>query len=289
MNFDNYDPKNLPPLRPEDEKKPLAYIYYQGRHELTDQDQIDAIKPDNALAPEDICTLEEICRMLLDKEECRKGPKMGYGLTPEGYGYACINTDMPGLTMEVRDFHMKWVGEDPGFHYKLWYPGAHIIHYDKMAIEDCGWGIMDLLQGGRPPMSDVGLPENYSEINPYICRVMGRNARGRLETEEFDLKSGYSGVLHCVMDGGLHQWSFGFMGAHYKNGKLVDMRNDYEKEHPEWMLYMARQMTSHFLHENKQLSYLMQMLYPKYGGKIEPYALPHVPKWFASHVEEEYV
>lgn len=285
MNFDHYDPKNLPSLSPADEKKPLAYLYYAGRQELTDPAQRAAIQPGHPIAVEDAMYPEDVAAMILDPEKSKTGPRMGYCVLPNGIGYACINTPMPGLTMPVRDFHMKWVGEDPGFHYKLWYPGAHIIHYDQMAVEDCGWGMMDLFQGGRPPMSDYGLPENYHEINPYIARVMGRNARGRLEYEDINGRKGYSAVMHVVLGDGTHQWSFAWIGAHVKNGHLVDKRSE-EERNPDYVEFVARQMCSHFLHENAQLSFLMAKLYPEYGGQIEPYHLPHVPEWIERQLDQ---
>lgn len=274
MNFDHYDPKNLPRLRPEDEKKPLAPLYYAGRQELTDPEQIAAIQPGNPIDPKDAILPEQLAEKLLDPEWTKSGPKMGYCMLPGGIGYACINTPMPGLTMEVRDFHMKWVAEDPGFHYMVWYPGAHLIHYDDMAVEDCGWGMCDLFQGARPPMSDYGLPEDYKEKNPQLARIMGRNARARLLTEDINGNTGYSAVLHVVLDGGLRQFSFCWIGAHCKDGRMVNRLAPGEVITEE----IPRQMCSHFLHENKQLSYLMAKIYPEYGGKIAPLKLPPSPE-----------
>ena len=134
-------------------------------------------------------------------------------------------------------------------------------------------------------MSDYGLPENYHEINPYIARIMGRNARGRLQYEDINGKKGFSAVMHVVLGDGTHQWSFAWIGAHVKDGHLKDLRGPGE-DNASYMEYMARQMCSHFLHENAQLSFLMAKLYPEYKGEIEPYQLPALPDWITKQLNE---
>ena len=274
MNFDHYDPKNLPKLSPEDEKKPLAPLYYAGRQELTEPELIAAIQPGNPIDPKDAVTPEKLAEKLLDPEWTKTGPKMGYCILPGGVGYACINMDMPGMTMDVRDFHMKWLAQDPGFHYKVWYPGSHWIHYAEMAVEDMGWGMSDLFQGPRPPMSDYGLPENYREVNPQLARVYGRNARSRLLTEDINGKSGYSCVCHVALDGGLRQFTFCFLGAHCVDGKMVNRLAPGEVILED----QARLQCAHFIYENKQLCFLMAKLYPELNGKLPDKKLPDSPE-----------
>lgn len=277
MFFDvgEYDVKKLPPLSPEDAAKPYAKYYYEGRTELADPELLEAIKPGNPISPELAVYPEQWPKLL--EPGCPR-PKVGYCLLPEGVAYACARTEFPDVTMEMENWFIPWVMGDPGLRYKIWYPGAHEAHYDNFAIEDFGAGMVDLVLGKRPTMAMLGLPDNPSEKNPKVLRVMSRNGRGHLHGEPLEAEMSYSIMLHIIFareGGGLERWSFGYTGAHVENGKMIVKIRDGETITEE----DGRRQASHLLYEYRRQSVLLPKLYAEFGADKGPKEMPPYPEY----------
>lgn len=247
MNFEigGYNPKDLPKLKPEDERKPEAKYYYEGRTELTDSYLIESIKPDHPIDYKDVWYPQDFSRLLAPNCEA---PTVGYCLLPEGVAYSCAVTEMPNITLEMDNWFFQWMMGDSDIRYKIWYPGSHGAHYEDLAIEDFGDGMVDILMGKRPSLKNLGIPKNYTEVNPTLIKIMGRNSRMRLQSEDLNGDKGYSSMVHVVRKragGGLTRWSFSYTGAHILNGQLAVKLTPLDHITAE----TGRQVTSHLLHE----------------------------------------
>lgn len=276
MRFDvgEYDPKKLPPLSPEDEKKPYAKYYYEGRDEIVDPEVLKAIAPGNPIPVSKAVYPEDWPKLL--EPGCEK-PAIGYCLLPEGVAYACARTEMPNVTLDMESWFMPWVMGDSKLRYMIWYPGAHGAHYDNYAVEDFGEGMTDLVLGKRPTMEMLGLPENPSEKNPRILRVMSRNGQGRLCSATDENAINCSVMLHILFaldGGGLERWSISYSGAHVEYGHLVPKRYPGEVITEE----NGRQTASHLFYEYRRQSILLPKLYAEYKDEPLTKEMPPYPE-----------
>ena len=80
MNFDNYRVEDLPQLSEEDQKKPYAKYYYEGRTEITDPEILEAIRPGHPMPLEDALSAEDLVRLL-----SRDAPAKDRLLCPPGW------------------------------------------------------------------------------------------------------------------------------------------------------------------------------------------------------------
>ena len=277
MNFDNYRVEDLPQLSEEDQKKPYAKYYYEGRTEITDPEILEAIRPGNPMPLEDALSAEDLIRLL--EPGCPQ-PKIGYCVRPDGIGYSCACVKMPGVTMEMRDWYMPWVYGDPGLRYKIWYPGSHEIHYHNLAVEDMGWGMCDIFQGERPDMKELGFDRDPHEINPGVIKVLARNARLRLQTEDINAQKGFVALCHLIWEipGGTEQWSFSWTGEHFVNGRLKNRLAPDEVVTED----MARLSAAHLFYEYTRQTELLPKLFAEYGQDKGPKEPPQWPERITS-------
>ena len=269
-----YKVENLPRLSPEDEAKPLAKYYYQGRQPITDPALLKAMEPDNPIDVSDAVYPQDFIKVI---QPGAPRPKVGYCMLPEGVAYACACLEFSECTMEMENWFLPWVMDDNVFRYKVWYPGSHGAHYDNYAVEDFGKGMMDLVLGKRPSMTTIGLPEDPYALNPKLLRVMGRNGLGRLQDAPEDQELQASVMIHMLFEregGGLLRYSFGYTGGHLENGKLVPkpcegMPVDIDD---------GRNQLVHLLYEYTNQAYLLPRLYAEYGHEKPSMVWPPYPE-----------
>jgi hypothetical protein len=276
MKFDasEYKVENLPKLSAEDMAKPEAKYYLQGRREITDPVLLKAMEPGNELDIKDVIYPQDFIKII---QPDAPQPKVGYCLLPEGVAYACACIDFPDVTMEMEGWFMPWVMDDNKFRYKIWYPGSHEAHYDNYAIEDFGEGMMDLVLGKRPDMATIGLPDDPYAINPKLLRVMGRNGLGKLQSDPEDAPLQASVMIHMIFerdDGGLRRYSFGYTGAHLKDGKLLPIPCEGKTVTAE----NGRMQLVHLLYEYTNQAYILPRLYAEFGDQKPSMVMPPYPE-----------
>ena len=67
--------------------------------------------------------------------------EMGYCILPNGIGYAAMLIDIPGRTDEMQNaFNEEFGLGDGNLAYKVWFPGAHYMHFVDGCYEDMGFG-----------------------------------------------------------------------------------------------------------------------------------------------------
>ncbi len=58
--------------------------------------------------------------------------QLGYGVNPDGMGFVCNETYMPGVTVEMMDWWFPWHSVGSDLRYKIWDPADY--GYDKSLI-----------------------------------------------------------------------------------------------------------------------------------------------------------
>lgn len=130
----------LPPLAPEDEVKPYAHYYYLGPVK-PQSPMYEKTRPGNPMGPQYALLPEQVEKIFQGNVS---DTDLGYCITPEGYGYASVVTQMPKVTLPmVLWFDGKWNLEDP-LRYSIWFPGSHIIQDWDWIVEDMGFGLCEI-------------------------------------------------------------------------------------------------------------------------------------------------
>ena len=85
--------------------------------------------------------------------------EMGYCVLPDGTGYVAVSIDQPGRTDEkMRKYNEKFA-PFANCAYKIWFPGAHLMHFTDGCYEDFGWGPLKIRFQGQTSFKDIGLTE----------------------------------------------------------------------------------------------------------------------------------
>lgn len=106
----------------------------------------------------------------------------GYGILPNGVGYAAITIKQDGITDEmIQAYRDAFAADGPDtLFYKLWYPGKHLIHYKDGVAEDFGWGLLNLeMRRDEFQMRHLGLTmEEIPLRDPSCICLLGLCGRG---------------------------------------------------------------------------------------------------------------
>lgn len=123
----------------EEAASPDAKFYYE-KNELSDEFQkiVDGPPMDvkNAFEPWDY-----------GKYMNRKGYcsiENGYCVLDSGISYSAVLIKQPGRTNEKMDYYNREFGTVGALAYKAWTPGAHYFHYTDGAVEDFGYGRLNM-------------------------------------------------------------------------------------------------------------------------------------------------
>lgn len=132
--------KNLDPGLSEEERKSPYADLYDSRYELSpEQEKILNGPP---MRVEDAFEPEEYGANMNRQGNCQV--ESGYCVLPGGIGYSAVRVEKPGQTNEKMDFFNREFGKEASLAYKLWCPGCHYFHYTDGAIEDMGYGLMNM-------------------------------------------------------------------------------------------------------------------------------------------------
>lgn len=116
--YKKYFTEALPPLQKEHQKALLA----------------------GPLTPEECYMPDKAGNILLYQND--KYAENGYGVLPNGVGFAAIKINQEGITDEIIKFFRENFAhtKNRNLYYKLWYPHMHVIHFEDAIIENWGWG-----------------------------------------------------------------------------------------------------------------------------------------------------
>lgn len=106
----------------------------------------------------------------------------GYGVLPNGVGYAAILIRQTGITdAMIRKYRDEFTWDGPRtLFYKTWYPGAHLVHYENGVVENFGWGMMNLeMEMEHFTLAHLGLKkEEIPQRDPHCISLLGFYGRG---------------------------------------------------------------------------------------------------------------
>lgn len=98
----------------------------------------------------------------------------GYCTLPNGVGFAAAKIDQIGRTDEKAKSFREGFAHVGDLFYKTWYPEAHLLHYINGAVEDFGWGMLDMQFLGDCTMEHLGIDkERIEEQDPSCISIVG--------------------------------------------------------------------------------------------------------------------
>ncbi len=135
--------RQMTPELTEQEKQALsAKHFYEPMASLTPEHEAAIAAP--PLSPDECFLPGDIGAILLDKRST--AAENGYGVLPNGVGYAAIKIEQEGITDEmIKKYREEFAHDGPRtLFYKIWFPGMHLLHYENGVAENFGWGMLNL-------------------------------------------------------------------------------------------------------------------------------------------------
>lgn len=165
-------------LTEEEGRAPSAKYYDEPMAELSPEHA--AAVAGGPLAPEECHMPGETGALLL--ADGGRTAENGYGVLPNGVGYAAIKIEQAGITDDmIRNYRERFAHDGPPtLFYKLWFPGAHLIHYEDGVAEDFGWGMLNLeMNRDHFMLRHLGITrEDIVTRDPQCICLLGLCGRG---------------------------------------------------------------------------------------------------------------
>ena len=99
--------------------------------------------------------------------------EMGYCVLPNGVGYAAMLIQQPGRTDEKMRKYNEDFAPEGNLGYKIWFPGAHLMHFTDGCFEDFGWGPQKIRFGHPIDFKFLGIDEGtILERDPATLSLM---------------------------------------------------------------------------------------------------------------------
>ena len=95
--------------------------------------------------------------------------KMGTVFLSNGIGYSAAMIKQQGLTDEMVNLFNREFAPGNNLFYKIWCPDSHLLHYTDGAVEDFGWGRVNLKFTSNVFMEDLGLDISQIKKNDPAC------------------------------------------------------------------------------------------------------------------------
>lgn len=152
-------------LTAEEQASPFSRYYYEPMAPLQ-SGHMEALQ-NGPMKPTDGFMPEEFGKVMLNTGHA--AIENGYCVLPNGLGFAAAKVDQPGRTNEkVKAFREEFAHVGDLF-YKTWYPGSHLLHYVNGAIEDFGWGMLDMQFFGDCTLKNLGIDKDEIEKRDPSC------------------------------------------------------------------------------------------------------------------------
>lgn len=147
--------------------------------------------------------------------------KTGYCILPNGVGYGTATTMMPGCTAEIMTHFIENFNPPADLYYKAWFPGGHIRHYEDMAVEDVGFGMVQLRFIEGLDAAKIGMPQPPMG-DTYNIGITGANILC-VPLHQPDAKPLHISELcyYRLTPEGYEQRVTFWIGMHFKDGKSV--------------------------------------------------------------------
>lgn len=192
--------------------------YFQMGPVMPSEENIIATEPDSAMNPARAFMIEDYPKMM-DTPAC-SDITTGYCVMDNGVGFSAARTFMPGCTAEIMSNFIANFNPEEDLYYKAWLPGAHIRHYADMAVEDVGFGMVQLRFIEGLNAQSIGMPEKRGDI--YNIGITGANILC-VPLHQPEAQPLYVSELcyYRLLPDGYEQRVMFWIGMHFKNGKSV--------------------------------------------------------------------
>lgn len=224
-------------LTAEEEASAFAKYFHLGPAQPSEEN-IRATEYNNPIDPAQGFLIEDFVKRM-DVPGCNS-LKTGYCILPNGVGFGMATTFMPGCNAQIMTHFMNYFNPPADLYYKAWFPGGHIRHYADMAVEDVGFGMVQLrfiegLDGNsigmpKPPKQDFG---NIGITGANIlCQPLHQPEAEPLYITEL--------CYYRLIPEGYEQRVIFWVGMHFKNGRSVLHLPDKKPVHPSFPSALAR-------------------------------------------------
>ena len=267
MDYDNYDPADLPALSPEEDKLWYSKFYYKGREELAPE-LAAKVAPGNSMNPENAIIPGKNIDLLTGPGHIESD--FGYCLLPGGGGYGAGYCELPEITMEMykwyRDFRMA---SSNRLSYAIWYPGSHYSEFDGKTLEDVGLGLEHFEMAELLNSEKLGFTQKPAQVDPMYAGMIANSSW--IKNHDYpELTPRAITLVHYIKNmkcGGIEFITHIYMGMHCINKKMVPVQNI----DPKLLLELTRKMIHHCVYERANLNSFLPELYEKM--KDEPFVL----------------
>ncbi len=163
--------KKLPSDLTENEKKaPHAKYFYEVPVELSEEHR--AVIAGGPMDPADAFEMQDYGKYMNNTGYCKV--ENGYCVLPSGITFAAVKIDQNGRTDEMVDYYNKYFAPEDSLFYKIWYPGCHYIHFCDGALEDFGFGRVNMKFIGQVEVEPLGIRyEDVVKNDPACISING--------------------------------------------------------------------------------------------------------------------
>lgn len=198
------------------EKASLFAKYYNLGPAQPSEINIRATEYDTCIDPASGFMIEDYAKKM-DVDGCNP-LKTGYCILPNGVGFGTATTFMPGCTSEIMTHFINNFNPPEDLYYKAWFPGGHIRHYADMAVEDVGFGMVELrfIEGLNGDSIGMANPPKHDTANigitgaNILCKPLHQPNATPLYITEL--------CYYRLLPEGYEQRVTFWVGMHFKNG-----------------------------------------------------------------------
>lgn len=208
-------------LTPEEAQSPYAKYYHMGAA-APDAEVLEAGQPGNPMDPEKAIMPKDLVEWVNNSGV--REIENGYCITPEGYGYATSTLFIPTVPQEVQDCYRTYRPEGD-LQYKVWYPGAHVMHLVDGAIEDMGSGIWKINFFRPVNPAELGIQNTTMAMDAVPGMLMIGRGRYKPLLAGDEVPFSYMMIIKQTqaVEGGMLFRTVYWNGIDYDNGEFKNM------------------------------------------------------------------
>ena len=237
--------RNLTPDLTEEESASSFATYYRAPMAPISQEALDALDGPPILLKDAVFPWEYGEKM---NHPGNCAVECGYCLLPGNIGYAAMRVFQPDRRDADVDYYNRHFAPVGDLAYKSWYPGAHIRHYVDGAVEDLGWGRLNMHFLPEVSMLYYGLElDKVAQRDPGCIRIsQNRTLAYNLDKPDEPVTHMTLMIYHREIPGGRELRLRGWLGAYFdENGTICRSFVD----SPQEVLARAKMLTSHLAYE----------------------------------------
>lgn len=160
-------------LLPEEEENEFAKYYHLGACEPS-AETLAMLTLEKELPEEAAFMPEDYAKIMLTFRSTEY--ENGFRVMDNGVVFVALRTWQEGVNDgNMQYFNDNFTPEPQDLFYKIWCPGKHMRLYPDLAIEDMGWGWLEVRIKDFLGKEDFGLPENLEEIDPELIDFQAMN------------------------------------------------------------------------------------------------------------------